>query len=340
MPNTEPTTEPATEPTTEPTEPTTEPTEPPLTDPLTGETVQEDMSDWRPYTVMINNIYLAQPQCGISEASMVYEVLVEGSITRMMAVFSDISKAGNLGSIRSLRPCFVSICRSYDSILVHAGGSTMAYNDVRNAGVERMDGVQGGTDATYFYRDPNRMAHGTEHSMFIYAEDVLECVKKLEYRTTLREDYPGFGLQFTEDATPEDGKDAASIDINFRDGKHSILTLDDGGWYTMDQYGNDYIDGNTGDQVAFRNILILYAKTWNGADYDQTYPRVYMELTGEGTGNYACGGKYIDIYWTRAGEDQPFCYFLDEAHTQPLTLSVGTSYVAIVPTSSSMPVFS
>lgn len=334
VPTTEPVTEPVTEPPTEPTEPVVV-----LTDPLTGEAVDEDMSNWRPYAVVINNISVAQPQCGVGEASIIYELLVEGGITRMLAVYSDISQAGSLGSIRSLRPCSLSVTRAYDALLVHAGGSTMAYNDVQSSGIERLDGVNGGQTANYFYRDPSRQTYGIEHSMFIKAEDVLECVEEMDYRTTLREDYAGFGLQFAEDGTPEGGADASFIDINFRDGKHTKLTLEDSGLYTMDQYGDDYIDGNTGEEVAFRNVLILYAETWNGVDPGESYGRVYMTLTGEGTGHFACGGQVIDIYWTRDGEDEPFRYYLDETHTQPLTLGVGATYVAVVPTSSDAPVF-
>lgn len=44
----------------------------------------------RPYAVMINNIQVAMPQCGTSKADIIYEVLAEGGITRMMAIFSQL----------------------------------------------------------------------------------------------------------------------------------------------------------------------------------------------------------------------------------------------------------
>ena len=332
VPTTAPTTKPTTAPTTKPTEaPTTAPTEPGPTDPLTGETVKEDLSQVRPYAVMINNIDVAQPQCGISKASMIFEVPVEGYITRMLALYTDISDAGKLGSMRSARPCFVSICRAYDSIFVHAGGSNKAYYDLWNNDIDRMDGVMGGSDAAYFYRDPSRQAYGIEHSMFIDSEDVLKVTDLMGYRTTLSKDYPGFGLRFTEDPVPKSGTAASYIDIDFRGGKHSKLTLEKNGLYSMDQYGDDYIDGNTDEEVLFKNVLILRAEMWDGYDApDESTPRVYMTLTGEGTGYFACGGKMENIYWTRADEDSPFQYFLDEGHTKPLSLGVGTSYVAFI----------
>lgn len=338
---TAPTTEPTTEPTTVPTtEPTTAPTEPGPTDPFTGETVKEDISNRRPYAVMINNIDVAQPQCGVSKASVIFEVPVEGYITRMMALFSDISDAGKIGSIRSARPCYVSLCRAYDCIFVHAGGSNKAYNDLWNNDIDRMDGVRGGSDAAYFYRDPNRMAYGIEHSMFIDAEDVQKVTDMMDYRTTLAEDYPGVNQQFSEDAVPKQGSSAKYIDIDFRGGKHSKLTLENSGLYSMDQYGDDYIDDNTGEEVLFKNVLILRAEMWDGYDSPEaTTPRVYMTLTGEGMGYFACGGKVENIYWTRENEDSPFRYFLDEAHTKPLSLGVGTSYVAFISQGGDAPYF-
>ena len=329
----------ATEVTTVPaTEATTAPTEPGLTDPLTGETVQEDLSQVRPYVVVINNIDVAQPQCGVIKASMIFEVPVEGYITRMVALYSDISDAGKLGSMRSARPGFVSICRAYDGIFVHAGGSNKAYHDLWDNDIDRMDGVMGGSDAAYFYRDPNRQAYGIEHSMFIDSEDVLKVTDLMGYRTTLAKDYPGFGLQFTENAVPAGGEDASYININFRGGKHSKLTLEASGLYSMDQYGDDYIDDNTGEDVLFKNVLILRAEMWDGYDAaNDSTPRVYMTLTGEGTGYFACGGKLVDIYWTRENEDSPFRYFLDSAHKEPLSLGIGTSYVALISTDTSTP---
>ena len=59
------------------------PTPTPIVNPLTGETVSEDISAVRPYAIMINNISVAQPQVGVSNADIIYEVLAEGGITRM-----------------------------------------------------------------------------------------------------------------------------------------------------------------------------------------------------------------------------------------------------------------
>ena len=62
--------------------------------PLTGESgFSKSKLDSKPVAVMINNISVAQRvQCGLKDADIVYETLAEGGITRMMAVFADVSK--------------------------------------------------------------------------------------------------------------------------------------------------------------------------------------------------------------------------------------------------------
>ena len=58
--------------------------------PLTGEQLSAKPENTRPFAVMINNIVYAQPQVGISNADIIYEIPAEGGITRMMAIFSHL----------------------------------------------------------------------------------------------------------------------------------------------------------------------------------------------------------------------------------------------------------
>ena len=58
---------------------------------LTGEWVDPEVNQNRPIAIMINNIGEAMPQSGIGQADVIYEMVVEGGITRLMAVYSDYS---------------------------------------------------------------------------------------------------------------------------------------------------------------------------------------------------------------------------------------------------------
>ena len=145
--------------------PTTEATEPPPVDtnPLTGEALEE-VSDLRPVAIMINNISKAVPQCGISQADLLYEIVAEGSVTRFMAIFSDLSDVGVIGPVRSVRPYFVRIGQHYNAIISSAGGSDEAIDLIKSLGLNYLNGIAGA--GSYFYRDEWRRANrGFEHSL-------------------------------------------------------------------------------------------------------------------------------------------------------------------------------
>jgi hypothetical protein len=101
---------------------TPEPTKAPYTNPLTGEGMDEDISAKRPWAIMINNLDKALPQCGVSQADIIYEVPAEGGVTRMMAIFSDISDVSPIGSMRSI----LRITRTSDSPMTRSSSTPAA----------------------------------------------------------------------------------------------------------------------------------------------------------------------------------------------------------------------
>ena len=136
-------TDPSTETTTAPTENTTEATTQPTEttqapeaqyhNPLTGEPLDAPIME-RPYAVVMNNIYDAQPMHGVGQADIFYEYMVDGlsgGITRCLALFTDVGQVEKIGSIRSARTYNVSIARSYQALFAHAGGSAMVYKSAR-----------------------------------------------------------------------------------------------------------------------------------------------------------------------------------------------------------------
>lgn len=110
---------------------------------LTGEKVYS-----QPYfvaTVMIDNHPDARPQqSGLSQASIVYEAIAEGGITRYLSIMP-LSQDDNtsIGPVRSARPYFIDWASEYNGFYVHAGGSDTALNDLfLNAAVYNIDGLE------------------------------------------------------------------------------------------------------------------------------------------------------------------------------------------------------
>lgn len=184
---------------------TPEPDEFEYINPLTGEGMHEDISKNRPVAVMVNNIIKAQPQRGVSNADVIFEIPAEGGVTRMLAIFQDLEGIESIGSIRSLRSYYLQIVQGYDAILVHAGGSEEAYTDLRTTGWDHIDGVMGNYHVDPFYRDKSRMANGTEHSLFAVGDKILESIEDSGYETRHKTGFT-YGYRFSEDAAEQIGR--------------------------------------------------------------------------------------------------------------------------------------
>src|SRR6056297_3045109 len=82
------------------------------TSPFTGLPVIDEYYK-RAVAVSIENSPAARPQSGLEKAEIVYEFMLEGGITRFLAIFwPKVPK--KIGPIRSARPALVKTAQSYD----------------------------------------------------------------------------------------------------------------------------------------------------------------------------------------------------------------------------------
>lgn len=308
-------------------EPEPEPYVPAGTNPLTGEPMEPEFENRRPVAVMLNNLKAAQPQLGVSRADIIYEVPAEGGITRMLGVYQSLEGVGNLGSIRSARSYYLELALGLDALYVHAGGSPGAYRDIPAWGVDNMDGVRGAEDAKIFWRDQERRrTKGYEHSLLTSGEKIREYLDTGALRTEHRKGYV-YPQAFVPDGTPAGGVPAEHVSVRFSAYKTGTFDYDAGtGKYLVGQYGKEYVDGDTGEQVAVTNLLVL--ETGISVISGDTEGRLNVRLTGEGDGTFFCGGKSVPIRWSKADRNSPFVYTLEDGKL--LALEQGNSYVCVI----------
>lgn len=306
-----------------------EPYIPSGTNPLTGLPMETEYETLRPVAVMLNNLKEAQPQLGPALADVIYEVTAEGGITRMLALYQTLEGAqvGELGSVRSSRPYYIELALGHDALYVHAGGSPEAYSLLSEWKVDRMDGVNGGSDAEIFWRDKERKkTMGYEHSLITSGENILAYLAQGRFSTEHKSGYT-YGQKFVDDATPLNGEPAEHVRVKFSVYKTGTFEYDaQSHKYLAEQYGAPYVDGDTGAQVAVTNLLVL--ETSISVISGDSYGRMKVKTTGEGDGAYFCGGKTIPIRWSRANRNSPFVYTTQGG--TPLNLERGNSYVCII----------
>ncbi|NLO48160.1 MAG: DUF3048 domain-containing protein [Clostridiales bacterium] len=295
--------------------------------PLTGLPTTVDLSGKRPLAIMLNNIKEALPQHGTASADIIYETLAEGGITRMLAIYQSTDNIDRIGSIRSARPYFLDLAQGLDAIYIHAGGSPQAYEAISSRGVCNIDGVRGNYEI--FYRDRERAGGGYayEHTLFSTGELLDEYLPTYNIRTDHQEGY-AYAMRFSEQPDSLSGLAAQTINVHFSNYKTGVFTYDElSMMYKVSQYGAEYKDGNTGDQVSVKNVLVLHAPV--SRIPNDTEGRLSIDLVGSGTGLFACEGKYIPVIWSKDGYSSSFLYTLEDG--TELSFGRGTSYICIIP---------
>ena len=301
----------------------------PYTNPLTGEGCEVDVGARRPIAVMLNNLKKALPQVGVSQADVIYEILAEGGITRMMAVFQDVAGAGEIGTVRSARDYYASLAYGHDAVYLHAGGSPQAYEFIKSRGVTALDCVNGPYEGTLFWRDQERRrSAGLEHSVLTSSETIQELLPT--YQRVRLDHEEGFQVGWTFQEGPEAGGEAAEIlTVPFSTYKTGAFEYDpDSGLYLVEEYGEPYVDGNTGEQVAVKNVLVLYTDVSQLSG--DSAGRLKVRTTGSGGGLLVRDGLAWPITWEREGESDRLSFYREDG--QPAALGVGHSYINIVKT--------
>ena len=115
----------------------------------------------RNVAVMINNIRTVWGyQSGLQDAYLVYEMIVEGGYTRLMAIYKD-KMPERIGSVRSARPYYLDYALENDALYIHFGGSDQALRDVRTLGIQNVNFLYD----SGFWRDRS-LGLATEHTAF------------------------------------------------------------------------------------------------------------------------------------------------------------------------------
>ena len=273
--------------------------------------------DYKPVMIVIENSPAARPQLGLQTADIVYEVPVEGSITRFVCVFSD-NVPEEVMPVRSARMPFLYIQHEWDAIFMHFGGSkgdsdTNVYNsDLYDDINIVLDGLGKGHD--YYYRTSDKSApHNVKGK-------VQEAQKLYDY-----EPKPLAWL-FDSEVTYA-GDTANEISLSMCSGKDDFVSYvysPEADVYLRSMQGKPFLSAETGEQVSVKNVIVQYS-TYKSASQG----RKLWKLVGEGNADFYIGGKLVNGRWERSSEDEPTMFF--DGNGKQIVLRPGNTWVHISP---------
>ncbi len=290
--------------------------------PLTGLWINEEVLTRRPIGIMINNLKQAMPQSGIAQADIIYETLVEGGITRLFAIFKDFD-AGKIGPVRSARHSYLDFAFDHDAIFVHYGQSeyAKAFVDLNSPHLNGMSYL----DSIMFYQDHKRER---PHNTYTSLDGLLAGWDKQGYRKTCKEDFVS-KLVFSEEAQDLDTDCIAKkVVLDFSHVQKPWFEYDEETKdYARYQFGDKHIDGETGEQLLFKNIIIQLTSIWTIKG--DPYGCQNMNLITSGTGYYISHGQAKKITWEKKSHYDPTRYYDEKGNS--LILNPGKTWIAVYP---------
>ncbi len=295
--------------------------------PLTGENgYNSDAVGKRPVAIMVNNLKAALPQYGITEADIIYEVPVEGGITRLMAVYADYTNVPDVCSVRSCRYYYPIISLGLDAVYCHWGSDqTIALETLNRTGIDHLDGA---SETGLFYRDENRVGkYDSEHTGYLRGSELKQHFESHGFRTDVNAQNIGGGLSFVsegESASTEGALDCSELTLKFSDSYFSTFEYNaDEKTYYKKHSGNPHMDGVTNQQLNFENVVAVQTSITSRDGY-----LMDVQLVGSGTGYYATNGKIQLIEWSKETENSPIKIY--DINGNEIKFNVGESYFGII----------
>ncbi len=289
---------------------------------LTGEWSADYISK-RPVAVMINNLKDALPSSSTKHADIIYECMVEGGITRLMAIFSDYEGLEKIGSVRSARHYYINIANEYDAIYVHYGQSKPAKSMLDSGAIDNVNGM---TYDAGFYRDSSRQA---PHNAYTTGERIKKGIEDLKYTAdydTTHEAVLSFG---EEDKDMESGDTANTVHVNFSNYSKPYFIYDkDKKTYERYEYDAPQIDDQEkeGENILTVKNIIIQISSY--ACINQENDLQELTQVGEGEGYYCTNGKAIPITWKKTSDKSATEYYT--ADGEKLLLNPGKTWVSII----------
>lgn len=294
--------------------------------------IDED-SNSRNIAVMYNNISTVWGyQSGLQDAYIVYEIIVEGGYTRLMAIFKD-AKTERIGSVRSSRPYFLDYVMENDAAYIHFGGSDQAYSEIKNSkrdfGFE-IQNIDGMTYSAGFWRDKT-LGLSSEHTAFTSMARIEAGLKKKNYRATTTTDLL---LNYSVDEIDISGMAGATkadtIYIDYSSSRSTRFEYDSINKVYLRFQGTSkstykHTDYVTKEQYTAKNI-ITYQVANNTLD---TKGRQEIKNIGGGSGYYITNGYAVPITWEKKGRSSQTIYRY--LNGEEIVVNDGNTYIQIQP---------
>lgn len=293
---------------------------------------KEGYGNQRPIAIMVENSLAARPHSGLYLADVVFEVVDEYGITRFVAVYCN-QDAGIVGPVRSSRPYYAEIAKSFDPIYCFFGTYPHNYAYIESLGMYNMSAMTDNSGMSSivglcpYWRDWSRSSV-QEHTAFTSTVQIKEKAQAVGYPLN------GNGIPFSYKGDAAEGSRGSvnNVYIDFGTPAYSP-----GGFNVNFQYNrasNSYlryqgskahIDHETGQIISVKNVVVLITDIEGPIDQ---YKHMAVRTTGSGQAFYFIDGNAEEGTWVRGSVAEPFKFI--RSNGNEVALNTGNTWVSMV----------
>ncbi len=282
------------------------------THPLTGVATRA-VADRPALAVKIDNVDGARPQGAIDRADLIYEEKVEGSLTRLIAVFhADVPSA--VGPVRSVRTTDIDILSQLDTPLLAASGANPGVLAVvAGADLVNVNALEAGGA---YYRVSSKRA---PHNLFARTADLYVAGGDRGGRPPQLFTYRQRG-QSPANSTATNGVDVdfGSTEVSFR------WSASAKGWVRSQNGSAHVVIG--GARLAPENVVVLEVP-YGTSSIDAESPEA--ETVGLGRAWVFTAGRQVTGVWSRGAADEPITIL--DTDGDPIGLTPGQTFIELAP---------
>ena len=272
--------------------------------------------------VKVENSAEARPQTGLGAADLVWEEVVEGGITRYVAVYHSTLPA-EIGPVRSIRPMDAAIAAPLHGLFAFSGGQPAFVEAVTDAGMQVVSNDSG---ASGFYRIDSRVA---PHNVYADPMTLLAQADPAHLAApTAQFEIAGAGNLPTAVTA---GTPAGSLVLALSGVSRPTWTWSapDARWLRAE--GSTPAVEADGTPLGAANVVVLRTETADTGTTDPAgNPVPETLLIGSGEAVVASGGRTLAATWVKNGVGERLV--LRGPDGNPVRLAPGSTWVELVPT--------
>lgn len=303
--------------------------ESPINGVLYTKSEMEEMKSRYPLAIIVENHVDARPQSGLIKADIVYEMLAEGGITRLVPIFWG-NQVEEVGPNRSLRKYMIDVTSEYEAILKHIGWASDTLNADTDAQQYLYDtGEKSFMWGGYGWRSTDRVA---PHNAYTRTDKLWEEASSNGW---VPENLSLQSWKFKNDLDLEDRPETSVIEYSFSSsaGSYGVRWIydKDSNMYSRENNGSASIDKVTGLQIESKVII--------AQEVEMSYPsprddknRIILDVIGEGNAKVFQDGDAIDATWKKNSRTSRTRFY--DGDGNELSFSRGQVWVAWLPVKS------